>query len=405
MAGYGSLYWAERTARSRRTAYPIYRGQHEFDVVVIGGGLTGCTAAYVFANAGLSVALVEANRLASGSTAASLGALLPQPDAAFRGVEATAGLRVARTAWKTSRKSVLEFASALKKLKIKCDLDASALVVTARTSDAADQLRREQSARNAAGVDVPWLSGPIAARQLGTESAGAIRMRDAFVFDPVRAALGLAAAAVAKGASVFEKSAVKRTRYNRKHADVVLSTGTIRATNVYVATGGPGDLFSQLRRHVRELSGYVVVTDKLTPAMKRATGLRSSVVGEQGDAPHWLRWLPDGRALFAGGLSKAPTSRQIDKAVVQNSAELMYQLSVRYPALSGLPAKWGWDVPVFSTADGLPWIGPHRNYPFHFFAMAFGWHGDGLAWLSAKSALRSFTGESTREDQAFVFVR
>ncbi len=405
MAGYGSFYWAERTARSRRTAYPTYRGQHEFDVVVIGGGLTGCTAAYVFANAGLSVALVEADRLASRSTAASLGALLPQPDATFRAVEATAGLRVARTAWKTSRKSVLEFAAALKKLKIKCDLDASALVVTARTSDAADQLRREQSARNAAGVDVPWLAARIAARQLGTESAGAIRMREAFVFDPVRAALGLAAAAVAKGASVFEKSAVKRTRYNRKHADVVLSTGTIRAKSVYVATGGPGDLFSQLRRHVRELSGYVVVTDTLTAAMKRATGLRSSVVGEPGDAPHWLRWLPDGRALFAGGLSKALTSRQIDKAVVQNTAELMYQLSVRYPVLSGLPAKWGWDVPVFSTADGLPWIGPHRNYPFHFFAMAFGWHGDGLAWLSAKAALRSFTGESTREDQAFVFVR
>lgn len=175
MAGYGSFYWAERTARSRRTAYPTYRGQHEFDVVVIGGGLTGCTAVYVFANAGLSVALVEADRLASRSTAASLGALLPQPDATFRAVEATAGLRVARTAWKTSRKSVLEFAAALKKLKIKCDLDASALVVTARTSDAADQLRREQSARNAAGVDVPWLAARIAARQLGTESAGAIK--------------------------------------------------------------------------------------------------------------------------------------------------------------------------------------------------------------------------------------
>lgn len=405
MAGYGSFYWAERTARSRRAVYPTYRGAHEFDVVVVGGGLTGCTAAYVFANAGLSVALVEADRLASGSTAASFGALLPQPDAVFRAVEATAGLRVARTAWKTSRRSVLEFASALKKLKIKCDIESSALVVTARTPDAADQLRREQSARNAAGVDVPWLSAPIASRQLGTESAGGIRMRDAFVFDPVRASLGLAAAAAAKGAQIFEKSAVKRTRYTRKHADVVLSTGTIRAKNVYVATGGPGDLFTQLRRHVRELSGYVVVTDTPTAAMKRATGLRSSVVGEPGDAPHWLRWLPDGRALFAGGLSKAVTSRQVDKAIVQNTAELMYELSVRYPVLSGLPAKWGWHVPVFSTADGLPWIGPHRNYPFHFFALAFGWHGDGLAWLSAKAALRSFTGESTREDQAFVFVR
>jgi glycine/D-amino acid oxidase-like deaminating enzyme len=83
----------------------------------------------------------------------------------------------------------------------------------------------------------------------------------------------------------------------------------------------------------------------------------------------------------------------------------MYELSLRYPEISGLPAEWGWDVPVVSTPDGLPWIGPHRNYPFHFFSMAFGWHGDGLAWLAAKAALRFLRGETTRDDEAFGFVR
>jgi hypothetical protein len=45
-----------------------------------------------------------------------------------------------------------------------------------------------------------------------------------------------------------------------------------------------------------------------------------------------------------------------------------------------LPAAWGWDVPVVSTPDGLPWIGPHRNYrftflPWHSVGMEMGWHG------------------------------
>jgi glycine/D-amino acid oxidase-like deaminating enzyme len=83
----------------------------------------------------------------------------------------------------------------------------------------------------------------------------------------------------------------------------------------------------------------------------------------------------------------------------------MYEFSVRYPAISGLQAGWGWDVPVVSTFDGLPWIGPHRNYPFHFFAMAFGWQGDGLAWHAARAALRYFQGNPRREDDAFGFVR
>lgn len=405
MPGHGTQYWAERTALSRRRSYPVLRGQHTADVVVIGGGLTGATAAYVFANAGLSVVLVEASRLASGTTAGSLGVILPQPDAAFRSVESAAGLRVARTAWKTSRRSALEFASALRKLEIKCDLAPAPLVVNARTPDHAQQLRRDQAARKAASIEAPWLSATAVASDIGTESHGAIRLRDGFVYDPVRAALGLAAAAEAKGAKVFERSTVKRTRFTRKDADVVLATGTIRTRNVFVATGDPGRLFGQLRRHVRDEVGFVVVTEPLSAAMRRETGRRASVLTEAGEAPCWLRWLPDDRALFAGGLAKAAGSRQVDKAIVARTAELMYELSVRYPAISGLPAHWGWAVPVISTSDGLPWIGPHRNYPFHFFAMAFGWHGDGLAWLAAKAALRSFSGDPTSEDKAFVFVR
>ena len=83
----------------------------------------------------------------------------------------------------------------------------------------------------------------------------------------------------------------------------------------------------------------------------------------------------------------------------------MYELSLRYPAISGLPAHWGWEQPVVTTPDGLPWIGPHRNYPFHFFALAFGWHGDALAWLAAKAALRQARGEVRPADEAFGFVR
>ena len=78
---------------------------------------------------------------------------------------------------------------------------------------------------------------------------------------------------------------------------------------------------------------------------------------------------------------------------MQKTAQLMYELSVRYPEISGLPARWSWNTEVVTTPDGLPWIGPHRNYPFHFFSLAFGWHGDSLAWSAARAALRYFKGE------------
>jgi gamma-glutamylputrescine oxidase len=66
MPGYGAKYWAERT--TRRRSFPKLKGEHTADAVVIGGGLTGSMAAYVLAAGGLDVILVEADRLATGST-------------------------------------------------------------------------------------------------------------------------------------------------------------------------------------------------------------------------------------------------------------------------------------------------------------------------------------------------
>src|SRR5947209_13416247 len=99
MPGYGSRYWHDRTADNRRRAYGKFRGDATADVVVIGGGLTGCAMAYAIAASGLDVVLVEAERLAAGATSAGIGAILPQPDAVFSSAQAEAGHRVARTAW------------------------------------------------------------------------------------------------------------------------------------------------------------------------------------------------------------------------------------------------------------------------------------------------------------------
>jgi glycine/D-amino acid oxidase-like deaminating enzyme len=109
--------------------------------------------------------------------------------------------------------------------------------------------------------------------------------------------------------------------------------------------------------------------------------------------------------MFAGAAGRSVAPRPREKAVRQQTAELMYELSVRYPVISGLPAAYGWDLPVVSTDDGLPWIGSHRNYPFHFFALASGWHGDSLAWFAARAALRFQNRQATRDDEAFGFLR
>jgi hypothetical protein len=148
----GSRYWADRTGSGRRRTYPAFRGHEYADVVVVGGGLTGCTIASVLAAGGMDVILVDAGRLATGSTEAGLGMILPSPDSSYEAVEKAAGRRVARAAWKEAQRSAREFATALRKLPNKSDVEPAPFVINARDSDDVAGLRKEQTVRKIVDV-------------------------------------------------------------------------------------------------------------------------------------------------------------------------------------------------------------------------------------------------------------
>lgn len=403
MTAYGQSYWAAAAKPASKSRAP--KGDLTADVVVIGGGFTGCAAAYALSQAGLDVVLLEANRLASGSTAASIGAVLPVPDASLVSVQKSAGKREARVAFSELRRSVLDLAATLKRLNVRCDYEAVPLIINAPFTNDAAMLKKEASARKTIRLDAAWLTPAAAREALATETQGAIRLHDAGVLNPVKAALGFADAARAKGARLFEQAPVKKTTFTRKDATVILSGARITTRGVLVATGSPGPVFHQLDRHVRTVTGYAVVTEPLTPPMRKLVGSRAALYTEATESPRFIRWLPGNRALCAGLTGPVLPTAQRAMAVRQRANQLMYELSLRYPDISGLPPAFGWDLPVVSTMDGLPWIGPHRNYPFHFFSVAFGWHGEALGWLAARAAVRFFTGKATRDDAAFGFLR
>jgi glycine/D-amino acid oxidase-like deaminating enzyme len=405
MSGLGHRYWKERTAANRRRAYPRFHGEHTADAVVIGGGLTGSATAFALVRAGADVVLIDAEGLADAGTASGLGIIVPQPDSTFQAADRLAGRRASRTAWTLADKSAEDFASTLDSVGAHCDLEPASLYIDARSPDEATLLKREQVARRDARLAAPLVNAQAARSALATDSYGALRLTHAYRFDPVRAALALSSAAADGGARVFEHSVVSRTRFTRKYADVHTAKGRIRTKLVVVATGEPGTLFGQLRRHTRRSTGYVVVTQALPAAVRRQAGAATDVITEIGESAHWLRWIGGDRAMFAGALAKPAGTRLASKALVQRTGQLMYELSIRYPAISGLRAEWSWDVPVVTTPDGLPWIGTHRNYPFHFFAMALGWHGDALAWRAARAAVRAFKGEANREEAILGFER
>lgn len=398
-------FWLARFPRTRRPSYPRFKGEAETDVVIVGGGLTGCACASVFAAAGVGVVLLESDAVGAGATAGSMGLVREDFDASFRQTVETYGVRSARLIWDGMRRAALDASTSLKRAEVRCDLSPQDLVTFTRPDAAAARdLRREYQARRDAGFAHTWLTPAAMTRDTGLETGGAIRTRGA-ALDPYKAAIGLAASAVRRGAAIHEQSAVKRIKTDRKQVQVTTAGGTIRAAFVLVATAAPLPDLRALRRHLRPRHAYAVVSEPLPAPMRRAVGLRAAALRDLAEPPHQLRWMKDDRIYFSGGDQPEVPPRLRDKARVHRIWELMYELSVLYPAVSGIQPAWGWDMPECDTVDGLPFIGTHRNFPRHLFAVGAGRHGAGIAWLAARLLLRHHREEPDKGDDLFGFSR
>ena len=67
-----------------------------------------------------------------------------------------------------------------------------------------------------------------------------------------------------------------------------------------------------------------------------------------------------------------------------------------------------WQVPgthYAKTAEGLPYIGPHRNFPHHLFAFGDSSHSVTGSYLASRVLLRYFLDELDSSDNAFEFNR
>jgi hypothetical protein len=68
-------------------------------------------------------------------------------------------------------------------------------------------------------------------------------------------------------------------------------------------------------------------------------------------------------------------------------------------------APYGWSVDYTRTAEGLPYFGPHRNFPHQLFAFGDSSQSVTGAYLASRILLRHYLGEIEPSDQAFEFTR
>lgn len=401
---YGESPWLHEFPRTRRPDFPRLRGQHTCDVVIIGGGLTGIATAYACAMAGVKPMVIEADRLGQGSAARSAGLLLADPGPSFRDIVQAHGLRAARRVVDVWARGTSDGAALLKRLKVTGGVTPlSDLTVAFRGDEKV--LAREHSAREAAGAPSRWLTERQAKTAANLDASAAIRVPYGFAVDPYASCVAVAAAASRRGAAFYEKSPVRKVTFGRKSAEVQTADAVVRTATVIVTTGTATAEFKPLRRHFKRRETYLVTTAPVPAAVRRQLCPPDVTMRDSGTPHHRVRWTSNRQLVVSGADQDETPARTREALLVQRTGQLMYELLMMYPAISGLQPRYGWHLPYGETADRLMYIGPHRNYPHHLFALGGGGDSISGAFVAARILARAVRGQTDKADEVFGWTR
>ncbi len=400
----GRPLWLSDGAR-REPRYPGLSGRHDTTVAVVGGGITGALVAHAFASAGIATTVLEASVVGRGSTAASSALLLKDPDLELTALARRYGSRSSRRIWELSHQSVDQLVALLRRLRIRCDLTTRDAVYYATTAAAAERLRHECARRVQSGFDAEWL-GPAQLRRLtGIAGHGAIRSADNAQCDPYRACVGILRAASTAGARVFERSEVRGIERTDDRVRIRTRHGTLHADRVVIATGYATSQFRPLAGRFRMYRTYVLVTEPIGRATRDDVGLSDVMLWDTERPYHYARWTP-AQQLLLGGEDRLvrPGQRRRHQSETA-SRDLRTYFEGRLPALATVRTEYAWEGLFATTADSLPFIGPHRRYPHHWFALGYGGNGMTFAALAARLLLERWQGVKSGDHALFEFAR
>jgi glycine/D-amino acid oxidase-like deaminating enzyme len=347
------------------------------DVVVVGGGVTGCSCALTLARAGLRVALLDAGPVAGGASGRNGGFALRGLCPAYDEARALLGIDAARSLWRLTE-AALDRMSALAGDALRRP-GSVRLAVDAAERDA---IRREYEALREDGFAAEWLE-PLPRPLAGRFAGGLVHPGDG-ALSPALWVRRLAGHAAAAGASVRERSPVDREAID-----------ALAATAVVLAVDGMTDaLAPELRPFVAPVRGQAIAT---APLPDRLFG-----------RPHYARrgydyWqqLANGRLILGGRRDASPeTERTADDGttpVIQEQLDaLAEELLGRRPAVTHRwSGCWG------ETLDRLPLAGRVPGSDRLWVAGGYSGHGNVLGFACGDLVARAILGDPAPELAAF----
>lgn len=381
------IHWSH-TATPANT-YPQLSTHEKADVIVIGGGLTGCRTALGLADAGLRVILLEEREIGWGASGRSGGQCNPiwreTPDE----LHLRLGNTTASQLVETTLSAANDLFSDIKHYGIDCDPVQNGWVQAAHTHKARRNLKRLRTGWKDAGADIDILEGAQVESTCGSpEYQFALLHRTGGHVQPLSLTRGYASAATARGATIFCGERVQELMRNGEAWTAVTASGSVCAEQVVVTTNAytNNGLWPGLQQTFFPLVSISLATAPLSKEQKASVLPNQVTISDTRLAIYYARYDRDDRLIF-GCVGSSDHVKTLG-----GHNRLRNGLHTVFPQLRNIDIERTWAGRIAVTPEMMP----HIHEPAPGVTAALGFSGRGIAMTSVmgRALTRKILGES-----------
>jgi gamma-glutamylputrescine oxidase len=351
-------------ASSQAPQRPTLDRTLECDVVIVGGGVTGVSAALHLAESGQRVVLLEAQQIGWAATGRNGGMMTAYADIDPAPLQDALGAEHAKRYWDLADRAQENLHEVVARYGIDCELKSGALTAA---NTPAHQRRIEANLKEFSRLyplrDAEVLNAQQMQDCIGTDIyAGGLLLPRLPALHPLKLVRGLALAAETAGAQLFEHSEVSGYQETNEAVLVTCSNGhQVRGKRLLLATNAYlGGLEPQLAKRFVALYSSMIATAPLPDEIAQAIFKRDLAVLETQQEMRYYRLSGDQRMVFGGGGVMSGRDAKVVKPLL---SKMLREL---FPQLANVPVEhvWGgwFGMTLFGDAPDVGRISPRVHY-------------------------------------------
>ncbi|MBL4739397.1 MAG: FAD-dependent oxidoreductase [SAR86 cluster bacterium] len=385
-------YWWE-AAEPKPAIHDLPSGTQ--DVVIVGAGYTGLSAALTLAKSGLSVVVLDTQLPGFGASSRNGGMISNLLKPGLSGLMAKYGIERGEAIYRESLNSVDFVKKLVGDEEIECDLNLKGRLYPAVLEKHLDAMKKETALKQKhLGIEDEIIGKGQCQEDIASDLyVGGFRQFDTGGLHPAKFVEGLASAVEKNGGLILAPCTAKAIKKKSGTYLIDTSLGTINCDKVVIATNGySGGVYPSLEKKVIPIGSTMIATEKLSKEMVSSLFPTGRMIADSRKMLSYFRPSPDGtRVLLGGRPTVLPSTPDVQARALQK------RLADIFPQLRDVAVSHVWTGNVAYSFDALPAIGHDEGIYF-----ALGYCGSGVAmsgYLGHKVALKIL--KSSEGDTAF----